>query len=403
LAPGKLGIVADDLTGAMDSSGYFASLGYSTVVILDPAYPSAADVVVITTNSRAEDPARARERVTQAVDGLGGRVVYKKIDSTLRGNVGIELEAAMAALKSEKAIVAPAFPAVGRTTVNGVLLVNGVPVAETQFARDPVSPVKESHIPTLLVTSMGRGVATISVKDIEAGADALFRKVTQMPEKVIVADVTEQSHLVGIVQANVRAEGHWLLCGSGGMARELHLFLGKPPKAARAAKSNTPIGPALVVIGSQNQVAGKQLLKAKEELGLPMVNVDVDNLNAEKLAAEASRILAQGKSVAITSTFARYVPELKQSIGLFLADAAINILSKQKAGGLFLSGGDIALAVCQKLGIAAIKVNGEVEAGIPAGELIGGRGEGMRVVTKAGGFGTEQALVKALAYLERKG
>jgi uncharacterized protein YgbK (DUF1537 family) len=186
------------------------------------------------------------------------------------------------------------------------------------------------------------------------------------------------------------------------MARELHLFLGKPPKAARAAKSNTPIGPALVVIGSQNQVAGKQLLKAKEELGLPMVNVDVDNLNAEKLAAEASRILAQGKSVAITSTFARYVPELKQSIGLFLADAAINILSKQKAGGLFLSGGDIALAVCQKLGIAAIKVNGEVEAGIPAGELIGGRGEGMRVVTKAGGFGTEQALVKALAYLERK-
>lgn len=309
----------------------------------------------------------------------------------------------MAALKSEKAIVAPAFPAVGRTTVNGVLLVNGVPVAETQFARDPVSPVKESHIPTLLVTSMGRGVATISSKDIEAGADALFRKVTQMPEKVIVADVTEQSHLVGIVQANVRAEGRWLLCGSGGMARELHLFLGKPPKAARAAKSNTPIGPALVVIGSQNQVAGKQLLKAKEELGLPMVNVDVDNLNAEKLAVEASRILAQGKSVAITSTFARYVPELKQSIGLFLADAAINILSKQKAGGLFLSGGDIALAVCQKLGIAAIKVNGEVEAGIPAGELIGGRGEGMRVVTKAGGFGTEQALVKALAYLERKG
>jgi len=403
LAPGKLGIVADDLTGAMDSSGYFASLGYSTVVILDPAYPSAADVVVITTNSRAEDPARARERVTQAVDGLGGRVVYKKIDSTLRGNVGIELEAAMAALKSEKAIVAPAFPAVGRTTVNGVLLVNGVPVAETQFARDPVSPVKESHIPNLLATSMGRGVATISSKDIEAGAESLFRKVTQMPEKVIVADVTDQSHLVGIVQANVRAQGRWLLCGSGGMARELHLFLGKPPKAARAAKSNTPIGPALVVIGSQNQVAGKQLLKAKEELGLPMVNVDVDNLNAEKLAVEASRILAQGKSVAITSTFARYVPELKQSIGLFLADAAMNILSRQKAGGLFLSGGDIALAVCQKLGIAAIKVNGEVEAGIPAGELIGGRGEGMRVVTKAGGFGTEQALVKALAYLERKG
>ena len=73
MAPGKLGIVADDLTGAMDSSGYFASLGYSTVVILDPAYPSAADVVVITTNSRAADPARARLLVvmttTSAAEG----------------------------------------------------------------------------------------------------------------------------------------------------------------------------------------------------------------------------------------------------------------------------------------------------------------------------------------------
>jgi len=56
----KLGIVADDLTGAMDSSGYFARLGYSTIVILDPSFPSTADVVVMTTNSRAEDPKVAR-------------------------------------------------------------------------------------------------------------------------------------------------------------------------------------------------------------------------------------------------------------------------------------------------------------------------------------------------------
>lgn len=399
----KLGIVADDLTGAMDSSGYFVSLGYSTVVILDPSYPSTADVVVITTNSRAEDPARARERVRQAVRSLGGRVVYKKIDSTLRGNVAIELAAAMSALKSEKAIVAPAFPAVGRTTVNGVLLVNGVPVAETQFARDPISPVKESHIPTLLEKSMGRLVGTISVTDIEASAEALYRKVTQMPEKVIVADVTDQSHLVGIVQGNVLAQGRWLLCGSGGMARELHLFLGKPPQAVPTGKSDSPMGPALVVVGSQNQVVGRQLLKAKDERGLSILNVDVANLDRGKLAAEASRVLAERRSAAVSSTFVPYVPELKYKMAPFLAEVVSDIIAKHEVAGLFLSGGDIALAVCQKLDVSAIRVNGEVEAGIPAGELIGGRGEGMRVVTKAGGFGTEQALVKALAYLEGKG
>ena len=140
-----LGIVADDLTGAMDSSGYFAARGLSTDVILDPSYSSDADVVVITTSSRAEHPNVARERVRQAVKGLAGRTIYKKIDSTLRGNIGAELMAAMHEADCEKAIVAPAFPAVGRTTVNGVLLVDGTPVAETQFANDPVSPVSESH------------------------------------------------------------------------------------------------------------------------------------------------------------------------------------------------------------------------------------------------------------------
>jgi len=403
LAPNKLGIVADDLTGAMDSSGYFARLGYSTIVLLDPSFPATADVVVITTNSRAEDPKIARERVAQAVRRLGGRVVYKKIDSTLRGNVGVELEAAMAELDSEKVIVAPAFPAVGRTTVNGVLLVNGVPVAETQFARDPICPVKESHIPTLLGKTMARQVGTISVPDIEAGAESLYRQITQMPEKIIVGDVTTQEHLVSMVQAAVLAKGSWLLCGSGGMARELHLFLGKPPKTSQTKASSSPTGPALVVIGSQNQVAGQQLLKAKDELGLPILNVDVENLSVGKLITGARQALGSGQSVAISSTFVRYVPGLKQKIAPFLAKAAVGLLAKHKVAGLFLSGGDIALAVCQKLAIAAIKVNGEVEAGIPAGEFIGGKGEGMRVVTKAGGFGTEQALVKALAYLEGKG
>jgi len=87
----KLGIVADDLTGAMDSSGYFAHQGLSTVVILDPNFSSDADVVVINTNSRAEDPGTARKKIKQAVRSLVGRVVYKKIDSTLRGNIGAEL------------------------------------------------------------------------------------------------------------------------------------------------------------------------------------------------------------------------------------------------------------------------------------------------------------------------
>ena len=409
MATKKLGIVADDLTGAMDSSGYFAHQGLSTVVILDPNFSSDADVVVINTNSRAEDPGTARKKIKQAVRSLVGRVVYKKIDSTLRGNIGAELEAAMEELACEKAIVAPAFPAVGRTTVAGVLLVNGVSVAETQFAHDPISPVKESHIPTLLGRTTKRRVGCVAIEDINMGSESLYRKVSGMPQDVVICDVMEQSHLTDIVQAAALAKGRWLLCGSGGLARELYLLLPKVSRASRAKPSSLPSGPALVVVGTRNQVVANQLLKAKDKLGLPILNLGIEHLNDGDVASgkvgsiveEAVRLLEQGRGVALSSTFSQYVPALKRSIPAILAEVVASILASRKFAGLFLSGGDIAVEVCRRLSVSAISVHGEVELGVPAAEFIGGQYQGMRVVTKAGGFGTEDALVKSVSYLEK--
>lgn len=404
-----LGIVADDLTGAMDSSGYFASMGFSTAVILEPSFPSDSDVTVITTNSRAEDPNIARERVKQAVRSLVGRVVYKKIDSTLRGNIGVELEAAMAETTCEKAVVAPAFPAVGRTTVAGVLLINGVPVAETQFANDPILPVKESHIPSLLEQSTRYRVRCIAVEDIDAGPESLYGKISGMPQGIVVCDVMEQSHLTVIAQAAALAEGRWLLCGSGGLARELHLIITRVSKRGRAKPASQPTGLTLVVVGTRNQVAANQLLKARDEMGLPILNLEFEHLNQEDVLSgkvgsileEADRLLGQGKGLALSSTFSHYVPALKQSVAAIMAEVVANILASHKFAGLFLSGGDIAVEVCRRLQVSAIRVHGEVEPGVPAGELMGGPGQGMRLVTKAGGFGTEEALIKSISYLER--
>lgn len=405
----RLGIVADDLTGAMDSGGYPASRGLSTVVILDSNFPSAADVVVINTNSRADDANTASNKVRQAVTNLKGRVIYKKIDSTLRGNVGAELQAAMEELGCEKAIVAPAFPAVGRTTVAGVLLVKGVGVAETQFAHDPISPVKESHIPTLLEQSTKCRVGCIAVEHIGTGAESLYRKISRMPQDIVVCDVTTKSHLTSIVQAAALAKGRWLLCGSGGLARESHLFFTKVSSFKRTKLASLVSGSALVVIGTLNQVAAKQLLKAKDELGLPLLNLEVEQLNQEGVALgkigsiveEIDHFLGQGKSVALSSAFSQFVPTLKQWIATIMAEAVAGIVNSHRLAGLFLSGGDIAAEVCRSLSVSAIRVHGEVEPGVPAGELIGGKGEGIRVVTKAGGFGTEAALVKSILYLEK--
>ena len=405
----RLGIVADDLTGAMDSSGYFAAKGLSTEVVLDPCYVSDSDVVVVTTSSRAERQNVARERVSRAVRRLGGRTVYKKIDSTLRGNIGAELMAAMQEAHCEKAIVAPAFPAVGRTTSNGVLLVDGTPVAETQFADDPVSPVSESHIPTLLETSTGHRAGLLHIGLLEADADALYRRISRVPEDVVVCDATEQRHLRWIVHAASLAGGRWLLCGSGGMARELHLLLGETTGRERPLRSGPSALPSLAVVGTQNRVTTGQLRKAVAELGLAVVELQAERLGdsgsatgeAGRLAGETARLIDTGHSVALTSAFSRHVPGLEGVIPLALAGAVADVTSSHELGGLFLSGGDIALAVCDRLSVSAIRVHGEVEPGIPAGEITGGKAGGMRVVTKAGGFGTPDALVRSMTYLER--
>ena len=393
----------------MDSSAYCASRGLSAVVILGPNSPVAADVVVINTNSRTDDANTASNKVRQAVTNLKGRVIYKKIDSTLRGNVGAELQAAMEEFGCEKAIVAPAFPAVGRTTVAGVLLVKGVGVTETQFAYDPISPIKESHIPTLLEQSTKHRVGYITVKHIDTGVESLYRKISRMPQDIVVCDVTTQSHLTSIVQAAALAKGRWLLCGSGGLARELHLFFTKVPSVKRTKLASLVSGPALVVVGTRNQVTAKQLLKAKDELGLSILNLEVEQLNQEGIAPgkvgsiveEIDHFLGQGKSVALSSVFSRFMPTLKQQVATIMAEAVAGIVNSNRLAGLFLSGGDIAAAVCRSLSVSAIRVHGEVEPGVPAGELIGGKGEGIRVVTKAGGFGTEATLVKSILYLEK--
>jgi len=404
-----LGIIADDLTGAMDSSGYFASRGLSTIVILDPNFSSSADVVVINTNSRADDRGTASEKVRQAARNLAGRLVYKKIDSTLRGNVGAELEAVIKELACEKAIVAPAFPAVGRTTVDGILLVGGVKVTETQFAHDPISPVGESHIPTLLGKTTGHRIGHIAVQDINAGPASLYRKISKMSPEIVVCDATEQSHLSGIAQAAALAKNRWLLCGSGGLARELQVLLEEITSPSALNSINPLSGPALIVVGTRNQMTASQLLKAKGELGIPVLNLKVENLRPENVSfdrvapivEEAGCLLSQGKGLALSSTFSQYVPALKQFLPFLIAEVVAGILKVQNIAGLFLSGGDIASGVCTKLSISAILVHGEVEPGIPAGELVGGQGQGMRVVTKAGGFGTEAAIIKSIPYLER--
>ena len=130
-------VVADDLTGATDTGLQFSKIGLRTKVYFDPPLsPGSCDVIAITTESRARPADEARRRVAQAgtrIRSWNVRHVYKKIDSTMRGNIGAELESLAGALDRRLVVLAPSFPANGRTVHNGRLFVNGVPLAESEF------------------------------------------------------------------------------------------------------------------------------------------------------------------------------------------------------------------------------------------------------------------------------
>ena len=154
----QLGIIADDLSGAIECAGVCRRMGHQAVVLThipesNQPGPAQASVIVVVTDSRHLPSITARHRLNAAARWLmrqGIDSFYKKTDSAARGPLAAEL-AALAQVEPTCAVYfVPAFPRLGRTVTDGVLYINGVPVAETAFAKDPRSPIHTSSLLTLL-------------------------------------------------------------------------------------------------------------------------------------------------------------------------------------------------------------------------------------------------------------
>lgn len=405
----RYGIIADDLTGAMDTGVGFAKIGLQTVIIFESKLVPKATVVVINTNSRADDPETAYGKVKREAHKLAGLCVYKKIDSTLRGNIGKELRAVMDALGTEKAVVCPAFPANERTVVDGELLIENVPIDMTYFAKDPVFPVTEGHIPTLLREQGGFQVGSINLDDVKKGPSHIRRRILNSKEQVVVADAIEQVHLRYIAEALAMSPSSWLPCGCAGLAMELPSALGYRPRDTKPVEPVVSRKPVLAVVGSRHQATVRQVKMAEICLQLPLISVQPDKfvsrqgrlVKLNQLAQEVSNFINCGKSVIITSALNRYLPVLRESTARVLARVAVRVIERQDLSGVFLTGGDVAMETCRALRITGVRILEELEPGVIVGETIGGTKEGLRIITKAGGFGSDEAIVDAIYYLER--
>jgi uncharacterized protein YgbK (DUF1537 family) len=290
-------------------------------------------------------------------------------------------------------VVAPAFPAAGRTTVDGVQLVRGVPVQETEARDDPRTPVREGHVPTLLAAAFS-SVVSLSVEDL---ADpATVRRALEGAECVVV-DAARDEDLEALVRA-VPGPSGVLWAGSAGLAVALGGVYpgpgaGEPPSPP---SPRAPVGKVLVVVGSLSGVARRQL-RSLEEHGCPTVPVVGRSGAVGETLAAARRALSGGACAAVHSTEDRDASEAVSFVEA-LAEV-VGVLSEE---GLFdalvLTGGETAVGVARRLGAVGIRLEGEVAPGIPVGILMGPTSP-YRVVTKAGAFGEPGTLVEIVETL----
>lgn len=406
-------VIADDLTGAADCAAAFAfSLATSVCLDHDPG-DAGVDAVAVDTDSRGEgvDTAIARTRAAAALAmRWGSRVLYKKIDSTLRGHIGAETAAALAVMGEGSSpgrrpivLMSAAFPATGRTMRSGRVLVGGAPLDAMPVALLEAAGLRAVGVAAAGAGSGPKGLAGAIARLAAEGVDA------------IVGDASCDADLRAFADAGAHLSRPVLWAGSGGLARHLTEALGLRAHArsgahafeTTAAALAAAGGPTLVLVGARTAIAHAQAAEIARDGTVGTIVVPRETLLAgvdgpgwRAAAADVARTLRAGDACVVIEPHGtdsdRVDRELAGALGRLSAVPT-------PIGALVATGGDTARAALRARGIEGFRLLGEIEAGVPLGIAEGASGAEarppLRIVTKAGGFGDLASLARACASL----
>jgi uncharacterized protein YgbK (DUF1537 family) len=401
----EIALIADDLTGSLDTGLQFRKKGLFTIVPIHWNQPlPKAQALVINTDSRNIRGDVAYRIVYRICRRLRAGGIYKKIDSTMRGNVGKEALAILSAQKIAQAVVVPTVPVMGRAVEGGILRVHGTPLLKTAYARDPFHPLWTSRVSSLLEKETGERVGFIGIKEVRRGAPHLAQRIQETPARLLSLDAVLQSDLKIIAQACNLLSGQVLPCGSVGLAEELNLTFRRSSGKRKKRESRRPL---LIISASRNPTTANQIVMARNHSRFPLVEPDLGRLTNPRTSGSEARaaaqklagVLAKRDGAILTTTFQKHLAGKETMIPRILGKAAVHLLGKVRLGGLVLTGGDLAMGVCEQLSSSALRIEEEVLPGIPCSTLTDGPFKGLRMVTKAGGFGEKDALWRILRYL----
>jgi uncharacterized protein YgbK (DUF1537 family) len=399
-------VLADDLTGANDAGVQFAKANVPAFVFVEygnESFPSDFEVIVINTESRHVSPEEAARRVRDAAAralASGIEFIYKKTDSTLRGNIGVELEALIEATQTKALPFIPAFPELGRTTRDGIHYVHGIPIAETEFARDPLNPILESRVSAVL-----NRVSRLPCITVGRGSQARSDF-----EGILIYDCESRTELKQIGKDLAQQDRLRVLSGSAAFIEEFPALLDFRRKAPAPLAVH---GPVLLVNGSLNARALEQIAAPGvadfTRLRMPpeiLLNEGQQTNLLLKKALENPDRNCLLHTIISRDDLARYEQVAKElaldSRALHFRIAEITgqlvreLMEQANFQTLIVFGGDTLLAISRACGWGGFIPRAEVAPGISVSQPLG---EERVVISKAGGFGEMNAIEQILRFV----
>ncbi len=394
-------VIADDLTGALDTALQFRKAGLHTLVATRPvAWPPDNDCIAITTESRRLEPDEAAKRIGRAVHALWfteSHRIYKKTDSLLRGNIGPELESLLAATGTAMIVYAPAFPTGGRTTIDGRQLLWGTPVHQASPGRDTVTPVTESHIPTIIESRSGLSAKSVPLEITRAGAEALAEALIAARDagiRVAVPDIEKDEDLATVAAALDLAEIRRTCAGSAGLAEHLGRRGQLPDLTVTGFDRGKHVA---AMVGTPAEHTRQQLAYLESAFSVERIPITSGQDERAAVIGRAWQAWRSGRYVVFDAIIDKPNPTASDEEAQHeaIARTARDLLRKVPDLGLVVTGGETAIAVFEGLESETVSLTEEVEWGVAAGVAALRHGRGIPIVTKGGTMGGESALATA--------
>ncbi|MGE5630579.1 MAG: four-carbon acid sugar kinase family protein [Caulobacteraceae bacterium] len=426
-------VIADDLTGANATGAMLKKLGLKTFSMMDlsriePKALDDYDVVTYSTYSRSINADEAYDRVYEAAKLLKSNSVKlynKRIDSTLRGNLGSEIDGILNGLGNDRiAVVVPAFPQAGRIAVGGYLLVNGIMLQKTDAAQDPRNPITSSIIEDFILKQTAYKVKSISLDTVYSGIESIKKEIQNAVSegnRIVVIDALQVEDLDIIADAVIGSGVKFVAVDPGP-------FTASVTGKLLANENSSEEEKILMSVGSVTNLTRIQIEELQRSYKMHLVDVcsskliDNEALREQEIRRVVQEILASREQYNLfcVATDAIYPEnrldldklaqqmnateqELSLRINDGIAEISYRILKEiPEIEGIFSSGGDITVAVCSRLKAYGMKLITEVFPLVAYGKLEGGEYPGLRLVTKGGMVGDKDGMKICIQFMKEQ-